>query len=258
MALKDTITEIINNCTKQIIDLDSFCTVMNTDTANYFHEYFPKYSQDDDYEFENNTIKYTSVTDNWDKWGIFKYTPPYTVILALDGYFRRFGGGQDTYLHDNGITVSKDYADAVLQSLNYKLASFNVEAPDYFEFGDVEVASGGALVYTAGGAFQTDDWSRGYGVNTSPVQYIGYTPTTRVELYNDSYNPISFDILFNCRDEYGNIFQHRVTGSLDADEAMDVNTTTRISGIFGIDASSEVYYASTGDILRVRVKELVL
>ena len=66
MALKDTIAEIIANCTKQIIDLDSFVTLMETDTASYFHEYFPKFSEDDDYEFESSMVPAVPKTDTWD------------------------------------------------------------------------------------------------------------------------------------------------------------------------------------------------
>lgn len=259
MALNPTtVTEIINNCTKQLIDLESFVSLMNTDTANYFHEYFKKFTADDDYEFESSTIPYVPQTDDWNILKIFPTTPPYTVITAMDSYFRKFAGGQDTYLHDNSLTVPVKYADYVYRALQYKMASFNVEAPDLFEFGEVEVTSGGVLAYTASGSFQTDDWSRAYGVNTNPVSYTGYAPTTRVELYNYSYTQIVFDILFNCKDQYGNVFQHRVTNTIQPDETLDFGSATKVSGIFGIDNTSSVYYGSSGDGLKIRVKELIL
>jgi hypothetical protein len=259
MALPtSTIVEIINNCTKQIIDLQSFCDIMNTDTAGYFHEYFTKFTQDDDYVFESTMIPAVPKTDTWDNDILFKYSPPYSVIQYLNAYFSKFDGGQDTYFQDNGLTVPVQYADGVFKAEEFKLASFNVEAPDLYEFGSVEVASGGALVYTASGAFQTDDWSRPYGENINPVVYTGYAPTTRVEIYNDSYNAITFDITFNCVDEFGNVFQHQLTDTVQPDEAVDFGSATKVSGVFGIDASSQVYYASTGDKLVVRVKTLVL
>jgi hypothetical protein len=253
-----TIQEIIYNCTKQLIDLESFVDLMNTDTPSYFHEYFTRISQDDDYDFESAMIPYVPQTDNWDLWKIFPFTPPSALIIALDSYFKKFFGGQDTYLHNNGITVPVKYADAVLQACNYKLASFNVEAPDLFEFGNVSVASGGTLVYTASGSFQTDDWSRAYGVNINPVPYTGYAPTTRVELYNYSYDPISFDIIFNCKDEYGNVFQKRISDTIQPDETLDFGSATKVSGVFGIDGTSTFYYGSSGDGLKIRVKTLTL
>lgn len=259
MALNQTIiTDIINNCTKQLIDLESFVGVMNTDTQNYYYEYFDKITASDDYEFEAAMIPAVPKTDVWSMWQIFPTTPPYFLINYLNSYFKKFQGGQDTYLHDNSITVPVKYADAVFHSMGFKLASFNVEAPDFYEFGEVEVTSGGGLAYTALGGFQTDDWSRPYGVNTNPVSYTGYVPTTRVELYNYSYSQITFDILFNCIDEFGNVFQHRVTSTILPDETLDFGSATKISSVFGIDNSSLVYYGSTGDGLKIRVKTLEL
>ena len=250
MALQtSTVKTIINQAASQFHQIELGVNAINGDSPDYF----PYFTQDDDYYFEFTMNQSVSAVDNWKLKSLILASPLNPLIGYLNMYFATniertnvgFPGALDNYLYDNSLTCYKQFADAQYFVSGYKMSGVVVENSDVCIFGEFGCDTQGIGYFDSLVSYQTDDISAPYGTYDA---YTSFAPTDQVEV-EFVHGTINFDIHLICKDKYGEafVFTQQVSGT--AGEKVKLNLTEKISGVSGLET---MYSGVANDLVKIQ------
>lgn len=252
MALQTTtIQDICDKVAKQYSVLEDAVVTIEADNPDYF----PLVTQDDDFDFELKMNPALIKGDDWNVPDLVKASPLKSICGGLLNYFStshtynqiEYVGSLDNYLYVNGMTVSKNFADALYYSTGYVMCGVVVDNSVAFTFGEFGEDENGDPFFTSIGSYQTDDLNAPYGLHNGKTTYA---PTSRVEVEIVSADsPINFDINLICKDLNGDTFTFQQNLSGEEGDTITLNLTEEITGVSGL---ATPYSGNANDLLRIK------
>lgn len=215
-------------------------------------EYFPIVTESDDYGFELYINPFLR-EDVWTNPPIVKASPLNNIIWGLMEYFNvnrnywdiEYTGSLDQFLYINGMTVKKDFADAVSDVTDFKMSGAVVENTDLMVFAEFGKTDIGTSYFTSLKSYQTDVLNLPYG---SYPTYTYFAPTDKVNVLV-SHGTINFDIRLICKDRNGDTFVHQQTLVGVEGDLIALNLAEKVVGFSGL---TNAYTGNAGDRILIQ------